>query len=60
MIRTVWKMLDRIQTETVSNDDLTTRLEIPEALSELRKGTAPDPDKVKYSYIKNLPEDDKR
>ena len=46
--------------ESGSNDDLGTELEFTEALSELSKDTAPGPDKVKYSGIKNLSEDDKK
>ena len=54
-----WKGLDRTLTEAGSNDDLITDLEFTEALSGLSKDTAPGPDKVKYSDIKNLLEDDK-
>ena len=50
----VWKGLDRTLTEAGSNDDLITELGFTEALSGLSKDTAPGPDKVKYSDIKNL------
>ena len=50
----VWKGLDRTLTEGGSNDYLITELEFSEALSELSQDTAPGPDKVKYSDIKNL------
>ena len=40
--------------EAGSNDDMITELEFTEALSGLSKDTAPGPDRVKYSDIKNL------
>ena len=52
--KAVCKGLDRTLTEAGSNDDLITELEFTEALSGLSKDTAPSPDKVKYSDIKNL------
>ena len=52
--KAVWKGLDRTLTEAGSNDDLITELEFTEALSGLSKDTAPGPDRVKYSDIKNL------
>ena len=55
----VWKGLDRTLAEAGSNDDLITELEFTEALSGLSKDTAPGPDGVKYSYIKNLSADNK-
>ena len=51
--KAVWKGRDRTRTEAGSND-LITGLEFTEALSGLSKDTAPGPDKVKYSDIKNL------
>ena len=48
------KGLDRTLTADCSNDDLIIKLEFTEALSELSKDTAPGPDKVKFSDIKNL------
>ena len=57
--KAVWKGLDRTLTEIGSNDDLITELEFTEALSILSKDTAPGPDKVKYSDIKNLSVDNK-
>ena len=57
--RAVWKGLERTLTEACSNDDLITELEFTEALSGLSKDTAPGPDKVKYSDIKNLSVDSK-
>ena len=57
--KAVWKGLVRTLTETGSNDDLITELEFTEALFGLSKHTAPGPDKVKYSDIKNLSADDK-
>ena len=58
--KAVWKGLYRTLTEAGSNDDLITELEFTEALPELSKGTAPVPDRVKYSDIKNLLIDNKR
>ena len=55
----VWKGLDRTLTEAGSNDDMITELEFIEALSGLSKETAPGPDRVKYSDIKNLSVDSK-
>ena len=55
--KAVWKGLDRTLTEAGSNDDL--ELEFTEAHSRLSKDTAPGPDKVKYSDIKNLLIDNK-
>ena len=52
--KAVWKGLDRTLTEVGSNDDVITELEFTEALSGLSKDTAPGPDRVKYSDIKNL------
>ena len=52
-------MLDRTFTDAGSNDDLITKLEFAEAISGLSKDTAPNPDNVKYSDIKNLSENDK-
>ena len=52
--KAVWKGLDRSLTEAGSNDDMITELEFTEALSGLSKDTAPGPDRVKYSDIKNL------
>ena len=46
-------------TKAVSNDDLSKELEFTETLPGLREDTAPGPDKVIYTDIKNLPEDDK-
>ena len=57
--KAVWKGLDRTLTEAGSNDDMITELEFTEALSGLSKDTAPGPDRVKYSYIKNLSVDNK-
>ena len=57
--KTVWKGLDRTLTEAGSNDDLITELEFTEALSGPSKDTAPGPDRVKYSDIKNLSVDNK-
>ena len=57
--KAVWKGLDRTLTEAGSNDDLITEMEFSEALSGLSKDTAPGPDRVKYSYIKNLSVDNK-
>ena len=57
--KAVWKELDRTPTEAGSNDDLITELEFTEALSGLSKDTAPGPDRVKYSDIKNLSVDNK-
>ena len=50
----VWKGLDKTLIKTGSSDDLITELEVTEALSGLSKDTAPGPDMVKYSNIKNL------
>ena len=52
--KAVWKGLDRTLTEAGSKEDLITKLEFFEALSGLSKDTAPGPDKVKYSDIKDL------
>ena len=52
--KAVWTGLDRTLTEAGPNDDLITELEFTEALSGLSKDAAPDPDKVKFSDIKNL------
>ena len=52
--KAVWEGLDRTLTEAGSNDDMITELEFTEALSGLSKDTAPGPDRVKYSDIKNL------
>ena len=52
--KAVWKGLDGTLTEAGSNDDLITELEFTEAFSGLSKDTAPGPDMVKYSDIKNL------
>ena len=57
--KAVWEGLDRTLTEAGSNDDMITELEFTEALSRLSKDTAPGPDRVKYSDIKNLSVDDK-
>ena len=57
--KAVWKGLDRTLTEAGSNDDIITELEFTEALSGLSKDTAPGPDRVKYSDIKNLSVDNK-
>ena len=57
--KAVWKGLDRTLTDAGSNDDLLTELGFTEALSGLSKDTAPGPDKVKYSDIKNLSVDNK-
>ena len=57
--KAVWKGLVRTLTEAGSNDDLITELEFTEALSRLSKDTAPGPDRVKYSDIKNLSVDNK-
>ena len=57
--KAVCKGLDRTLTEAGSNDDMITELEFTEALSGLRKDTAPGPDRVKYSDIKNLSVDNK-
>ena len=57
--KAVWKVLDRTLTEASSNDDLITELEFTEALSGLSKDTAPGPDRVRFSDIKNPSEDDK-
>ena len=57
--KAVWKRLDKTLTEAGSNDDLITELEFTEALSGLSKDTAPGPDKVKYSDIKNMSLDNK-
>ena len=58
--KTVLKGLNRAPTEVGSNDDLITELEFTETLSGLSKDTAPGPDKVKYSDIKNLSVDNKK
>ena len=52
--KAVWKGLDRTLTEAGSNYYLTTEPEFTEALSGLSKDTAPGPDRVKHSDIKNL------
>ena len=52
--KAVWEGLDRTLTEAGSNDDMITELEFTEALSGLSKDTAPGPDRLKYSDIKNL------
>ena len=52
--KAAWEGLDRTLTEAGSNDDMITELEFTEALSGLSKDTAPGPDRVKYSDIKNL------
>ena len=52
--KAVWEGLDRTLTEAGSIDDMITELEFTEALSGLSKDTAPGPDRVKYSDIKNL------
>ena len=57
--KAVWKGLDRTLTEAGSNDDLITELEFTKALSGLSKDTAPGPDRVKFSDIKNLSVDNK-
>ena len=57
--KAVWKGLNRTLTEAGSNDDLITELEFTEALSGPSKDTAPGPNKVKYSDIKNLSADNK-
>ena len=57
--KAVWKGLNRTLTEVGSNDDLSTEPEFTDALSGLSKDTAPGPDKVKYTDIKNLSVDDK-
>ena len=57
--KAVWKGLDRTLTEAGSNVDMITELEFTEALSGLSKDTAPGPDRVKYSDIKNLSVDNK-
>ena len=57
--KAVWKGLDRTLTEAGSNDDMITELEFTKALSGLSKDTAPGPDRVKYSDIKNLSVDNK-
>ena len=46
--------LNRTPAAAGSNDDLITKLEFTESLSGLNKDTAPDPDNVKCSDIKNL------
>ena len=56
--KAVWKVLNRALTEAGSKDDLITELEFTEALSGQSKDTAPGPDKVRYSDIKNLSVDD--
>ena len=48
------RKLDRTLTEAGSNDGMITELEFTKALSRLSKDTAPGPDRVKYSDIKNL------
>ena len=58
--KAVWKGLDRTLTAAGSNDDLITEVESIEALSRLSKDTAPGPDKIKYSDIKNLSVHNKR
>ena len=57
--KAVWKGLDRTLIEAGLNDDVITELEFTEALFGLSKDTAPGPDKVKYSDIKNLLVDNK-
>ena len=52
----VWKGLDRTLTESDSNDDLTTKPELTEALSGLSRDTAPGPVKVKYLSVYNKSE----
>ena len=52
--KAVWEGLDRTLTEAGSNDDMITELGFTKALSGLSKDTAPGPDRVKYSDIKNL------
>ena len=54
------KQSEQCWTDDGSNDNLITELEFTEALLELSKHTAPGPDKVKYSDIKNLSADDNR
>ena len=51
-------MLDRTLTEANLTDGLITELQFSEALFKLSKDTAPGSDKVKYSDVKNLSEDD--
>ena len=57
--KAVWKGLGRTLTEAGSHDDLITQMEFTEALSGMSKDTAPGPDKVKYSDIKNQSVDNK-
>ena len=57
--KAVWKGLDKTLTEAGSNDELITELKFIEALSRLSKDTAPGPDKIKYSDIKDLSVDNK-
>ena len=52
--RAVWKRLDRTLTEAGLNDDLITELAFTEALPGSGRETAPGPDKIKYSDIRNL------
>ena len=53
------KQSGKCWTEADSNGDMITELELSEALYGVSKQTATGPDKVKYSEIKNLSEDDK-
>ena len=54
--KAVWK----VQAQNLDRSRLDFKeLKFTEALSGLRKDTAPGPDKLKYSDIKNLPVDDK-
>ena len=57
--KAVWKGQDRTLTEARSNDYPITELEFTEALSGLSKDTAPSPDMIKCSVIKNLSVDNK-
>ena len=51
--------MDRTLKKAGSKDELITELEFIEALSGLSKDTAPGPDRVRYSDIKNLSVDNK-
>ena len=55
--KAVWQVLDRTLTEAGSNDDLIAQLEFTEGLSGPNKDSATGPDKIKYSDVKNLPDD---
>ena len=56
--KAVMKVMARTLTEAVSND-MITAIDFTKGFSGLSKDRAPEPDKVRYSGIENLSEDDK-